>query len=695
MTLKEIDNISLSEVKFLSKKTVEKLKERGIKTVKDLIFFFPYRYEDLTKITKIKDIKIGEKVVIVGRVSNVKVFPTPKKRMFIVQGIINDETGSLRVVWYNQPYLAKMLSGGALVRLIGTLRKSSSGLQFQPEKTEIIPDKTTKIEKKILPIYTEISGLRSKYLEKIIQKILDFYEIEKVKDIIPEWLRKKYNLMSLGQSLKSIHQPKSLLEAEMAKESISFQEMFLIEIALMMEKNAISKAKAPIIELKEESLQKFLSQFDFSLTDGQRKVLSEIFNDLKSGKPMNRLLQGEVGSGKTLIAEIISLGAMESGYQVVFMAPTEILAFQHFQRLKNDFRQTDFVLALITKGHSYIAKNGFQAYRSEEYLFKLIELGEIKFIIGTHALIENPIKFKNVGLVIIDEQQRFGVEQRKKLLSQTSQNFMPHFLSMTATPIPRTLSLALYGDLDLSILEEKPFGRKEVKTYLVTKEKEELMWKFVKKEIEKGHQIFVICPRVEIEEDDEIASVKKEYEEVKKIFPEVNIGILYGKMKSEEKAKILKSLELNEIKILVSSSVVEVGIDLPLATVIIIDGAEKFGLSQLHQLRGRVGRSIHQSYCFLKVRKWTPKIKARIVAFLKAKSALELAEKDLEIRGPGELLGKNQSGIPDFAMESLKNLKFIQKVRSAVDEYLKVNPDLKFSPLIKEEIDKIRGKIFA
>jgi ATP-dependent DNA helicase RecG len=692
MKLEELE-ISLREFKGIGPKTALKLEKNKIKTIKDLLYFFPYKYQDLTQIKKISELKIGETGVILGKITNLKLFPTPKRRMFILQGIVSDETGSLKIIWYNQPFLAKTLKNNLLVALIGKLVKNRYGLNFQPIKFEILKSKED-FQKRIIPVYYEIEGIRSGFFEKIIKNILEKYDIKNLIDPLPQKILDRFNYPKLGSAILNLHQPKSFEEINLAKERLSFEELLYLELALFQERKNLAKNTAPIINKDENLIKEFLSQFDFNLTKGQIKVLEEIFNDLKKGIPMNRLLQGETGAGKTLIAEIISLHFAFQNFQVVFMAPTEILAQQHFQRFLKDFSIFDFGLGLLTSGQIFYGLKGFRAVKQINEINRLLSTGQIKIIIGTHSLIENPLNFQKVGLVIIDEQQRFGVEQRKKLLAQTKQEFLPHFLSMTATPIPRTLALAFYGDLDFSYLEEKPFGQKEIKTYVIPPSKEEIMWRFVKKEIDEGHQVFIICPRVE-EKEDEIVSVKEEYERVKKIFPLAKIAMLHGKMKSEEKEKILKAMQKNEIQILVSSSVVEVGIDLPLATTIIIQSPERFGLAQLYQLKGRVGRSIHQGYCFLVPHKLSLKSKIRLKYFLQAKSALEISEYDLKLRGGGELLGERQAGIPDLAMKSLSNLKLIERARKIAEEIINQDPKIEKYSNLRKEVNKRKSLILA
>jgi ATP-dependent DNA helicase RecG len=685
--------IPLREFKGIGPKTALKLEKNKIKTIKDLLYFFPYKYQDLTQIKKIGELKIGETGVILGKLTNLKLFPTPKRKMFILQGIISDETGSLKVIWYNQPFLARTLKSNLLVALIGKLIKNRYGLNFQPLKFEILKSKED-FQKRIVPVYSEIEGIRSGFFEKIIKNILEKYDVKNLIDPLPQKILDRFNYPKLGLAILNLHQPKSFEEIDLAKERLSFEELLYLELALFQERKNLAGNTAPIINKNEDLIKEFLNQFDFNLTKGQIKVLEEIFDDLKKGIPMNRLLQGETGAGKTLIAEIISLHFAFQDFQVVFMAPTEILAQQHFQRFLKDFSQFDIGLGLLTSGQIFYGFKGFRASKQINEINRLLSTGQIKIILGTHSLIENPLNFQKVGLVIIDEQQRFGVEQRRKLLAQTKQEFLPHFLSMTATPIPRTLALAFYGDLDFSYLEEKPFGQKEIKTYVIPPSKEEIMWRFVKKEIDEGHQVFIICPRVE-EKEDEIKSVKEEYQRVRQIFPLAKIAMLHGKMKSEEKEKILKAMQKNEIQILVSSSVVEVGIDLPLATTIIIQSPERFGLAQLYQLKGRVGRSIHQGYCFLVPHKLSLKSKMRLKYFLQAKSALELSEYDLKLRGGGELLGERQAGIPDLAMKSLSNLKLIERARKIAEEIISQDPKIEKYPNLRKEVNKRKSLILA
>jgi len=688
MKLEDLE-INLTEFKGIGTRTAEKLRKYNIQTVKDLLYFFPYRYDDLRYVTKIKDAKINENCVIVGKIKNIKVFPTPKKRMIIIQGIVEDDTGSLKVIWFNQAYIAKLLSGSPQVMLYGKLVKNKYGLHLSDPDFKIL-DKREKFKPEIIPVYKEISNIPSSFIRKIIQEIFKKFEIENLEDPIPEIIRIKANIPQLSEALKNIHMPKEIALIDSAKKRFLFEEIFYVQCKINQEKIILRMERAPIIKYDENLIKEFLEKLNIELTQSQKKVLEEIVESLQKPYPMNRLLQGETGSGKTLIAEIISLLTVNNGYMVILMAPTEILANQHFRRFLDDFSYTNYGIGLLVKNSGYYGFHGFRAIKNKEQMIALISTKKINILIGTHALIELSIPYPDVGLVIIDEQQRFGVMQRKKLLEKSSQNYLPHFLSMTATPIPRTLYLAFYGDLELSILKEKPPGRQDVKTYVVDKEHINEVWNFIKKELEKGHQVFIICPRIEKKENSkyEIRTVKEEFEKIKKIFPEYNVAMLHGKMKSIEKENIMKKMLNNEIQILVASSVVEVGIDLPLATVIVIEGAERFGLSQLHQLRGRVGRSIHQSYCFLIPEIYTPLSYKRLKILEESQDAFYIAEKDLELRGPGELLGEKQSGIPDLAMQALENMEIVNLAQKLSEELIKNNPKLEGYPLLRREIEK-------
>jgi ATP-dependent DNA helicase RecG len=689
-----IDNLEvpLEDFKNLNKKVIFKFKKYKILTIKDLLYFLPYKYLDLRKPIKIKEAKINDNVVIIAKIKDVKLIKTPKKKMFIVIAYLEDDTGLLKSIWYNQPYLLKVFKKGTQILSYGKLIKNTYGLHLANPDFHILKDqKNFKLE--IIPVYYEISGLSTNLIRKIINNIIETFNIKNLQDPLPEIVRHQAQIISLGEALIKIHSPSSLTDIEEAKKRLIFEEIFYLQAKIIQEKLLLSQERGPIINYDENLVNEFLERINIVLSNNQKQVIEEIVKDLQSIYPMNRLLQGETGSGKTLIAEIISLLTAQAGYKVLLMAPTEVLATQHFYRFLKDFSSYDLGLGLMIKKEGYYGLRGFKTRKNKDEIFRLVAQEKIKILIGTHSLLEINHQYQNIGLIIVDEQQRFGIEQRKKLLDKTQQNYLPHFLSMTATPIPRSLYLAFYGDLSLSILREKPVGRKEIITKIINPKEISNLWLFVKDQLVKNHQIFIICPRVEINDNSDIKSVKEVYEKVKKIFPETEVAMLHGKMKSYEKEKILKSLQNNEIKILVASSVVEVGIDLPLLTTIIILGAERFGLSQLHQLRGRVGRSLHQGYCFLVPEKYNKLSYLRLKILEESQDAFYIAEKDLEIRGPGELIGNKQSGFPDLAMKALENIELVNLAKNIAENLLTTNPFLKNYPLLRNEIKK-RSQFF-
>ncbi|MCL4358430.1 ATP-dependent DNA helicase RecG [Patescibacteria group bacterium] len=693
MTIKDLQ-VELDDLKGIGPKTKERLAKNNLKTVKDLLFFFPYRYEDLTTIRPIQDLIVEEKNVIIGQVKNLKIFRASRRGLTIVQGQVEDKTGSIKVVWFNQPYIINNLKSKDRFLFWGKVSENKFGPYFNNPKFHRL-ELDFKFEPKIIPIYSETDERPSKLIQKIIDLILKKYNLDQLDDPLPQSVRSDISLIDLGQAIKVSHQPQSLTELKKAQDRLVFEQLFYIQLNLIRERKKLSFESAPAIKPRPELIQTFLNQFKFNLTAGQKKALKDILTDINQTRPMNRLLQGETGSGKTILAEIAALATIANGYQVIMMAPTEILAKQHFQRFLKDFSQMDINLGLIVSKEACLGLKGFRSTKTKEVIFRLIHQKKADLIIGTHALIESKTPFPRMGLVIIDEQQRFGINQRKKLLGLASPNFFPHFLTMSATPIPRTLFLSFYSDLDLSTIKEMPKERKLVKTFLLKPNDRTKMIEFIKTQLRLGHQTFFVCPRIEATENSEIKSVKEEFEKIKKEFNQFKVELLHGKMKSEEKNKIIRKLGSAEIQSLMSESVIEVGLDLPQATVIVIEGAERFGLAQLHQLRGRVGRSIHQSYCFLAPQNYSSLISRRLQAIVDSNDALELAEKDLEIRGPGELLGQNQSGLPDLAMEALKNIELVEKAKKTAETIINDDPNLNNYPNLKKELGKMNFRFWS
>ena len=665
----------------------------GLKTIRDLLFYFPSRYENFSERKNIINLTEGDKTTVFGEVLEASLGKTWRKKMAVSEISLGDNTGIIKAVWFHQPYMAKIINIGDKVALTGKISRNKSVLFISnPDFEKISQYEALGEGSMILPVYPETSGITSRWLRFAIQKILNSLE-ENIVDPIPEEILKKYHLPSLKSSLIFIHKPQKIKDAEAARKRLAFEEIFFIQMARLCQRKEREKHHSLKINFDQEELEKFLSSFPFKLTGAQKNAVSAVADDMQKNSPMSRLLEGDVGSGKTAVAIAAAYLAISAGYQAAYMAPTEILAGQHFQSFIEYFSE----LRLTTK-IGLITSSGCQKFPSKvnpseatkiskAQLLKWVAGGEIPILIGTHSLIQDSVKFKNLALVIIDEQHRFGTKQRASLAINKSEN-APHLLSMTATPIPRTLALTIYGDLDLSLLDELPAGRKPPVTKIINPEERETAYSMIREEINKGRQAYIICPRIdEPDPEKEMAilakSVKEEAKRLKKeIFPKWEIGILHGKMTPPEKEKVLSDFKDNKIQILVATSVVEVGINAPNATVIIIEGAERFGLAQLHQLRGRVIRSSYQPYCFIFAESKSQKTIERLKALTTAKNGFELAEYDLKIRGAGELGGGKQWGISDIGMEALRNIKMVEAARTESQKIIAESPSLeKYPPL--------------
>ena len=690
----------------------KKLKRLGISTVGQLLFHFPHRYEDFSNMKKISEIKIGENVSIQGKILDIKNIRTFKKRMFLTQALLGDETGSIQAVWFNRPYLTNALKKNDLVFLSGKATPKANKYYLSNPAYEKISDKSDPIHTaRLVPVYPETEGLSSRWLRYILQPLLLQLK-DKIEDPIPKEVKEKHQLFPLNQAIWQIHFPDSLSLAQKSRERFSFEELFLIELRALRERMKLKKEKAISVPINLELIQKFVKSLPFQLTPAQKKSAWQILKDLEKNRPMNRLLEGDVGSGKTIVAMMAILNVIKNKHQTALMAPTEILAKQHYKTFNDFLKNFKISIGLLT-GKDYKLNNK-KILRKK--LLEKIEKGKIDLLIGTHALVQDSkslknkwtpkVRFSDLALVIVDEQHRFGIEQRARLSKGTNSNkkLIPHLLSMTATPIPRTLALTIYGDLDVSLIDELPKGRKKIITRIIPPEKRKEAYEFIKKEVKKGKQVFVICPRIEpsktnIESEEklnlyEVKAVKQEYEKLSsEIFPDLKVSMLHGKMKAEEKEKTMKNFKKGIIDILVSTSVVEVGIDIPNASVMMIEGSEKFGLSQLHQFRGRVGRNQEQAYCLLFTDIPGGIYFRRLKALLSTDNGFELAEKDLAIRGPGEIFGIRQWGIPDLAMASLKDISLVEKTRQAAKEILEKDPELKKHPLLKEKLTEFGSQI--
>ncbi len=693
------------------------LNHLGLKTLRDLLYYFPSRYSDISEVRNINTLSDGENVTILGSISGLKTKKGFKSKIPMGEARLSDLTGSINIVWFHQPYLAKMLKEGSTVRVTGKVTDSKNyGLTLtNPEinKEDILPidihdSLFSKNDVNIqygFPVYRESNGITSKWFYHAIQKILKQDCVKNVIDYIPDSILNSYKLPALHTALFWIHMPQKKEHGEIARKRFAFEEVFFIQLARQQERKKYEQMFSYKLKIPYKDIHDFISRFPFTPTDAQTNTINIILDDFIKDKPMSRLLEGDVGSGKTFVAATIAYAVIKNrpvgqnfgNLQVAYMAPTEVLAIQLFENFIKYFEHTGISIALMTgsgcrKFPSKSARwdNGSQIKTwtpiAKNQLLKWIKNGEIPIVIGTHALISKTVEFEDLGLVIIDEQHRFGTNQRMKLAKKDGH--APHYLSMTATPIPRTLALTIYGDLDLSIIDQMPAGRKQVITEIISENKRENAYTNIKKELKEGRQVYVICPKIDEQDDEEkikldVKSVTSESKRLKKdIFPDYNIEIMHSKMTKDKKEKVMRDFYEHKIDILVSTSVIEVGVNVPNATTIIIEGAERFGLAQLHQLRGRVIRSNHQSYCYLFADAKTEKTMDRLKAITKASNGFELAELDLSLRGAGLLSGDKQWGITDLGMEAIKNIKMVEAARNEAIKIIGIDQDLKYSPLL-------------
>jgi ATP-dependent DNA helicase RecG len=702
----------LSEVPRVGPVYQKRLQGLGIATVRDLLFHFPRSYEDFSVVTPIKSIQEGNTYCAAGKLLDIKQKTTYKKRFSVTEALLQDTTGAIKVVWFQQPYLADSLKAGDQICVAGKVARDNNGIYFASPVYEQIRNPKSEIRNyelthagRIVPTYEETAGVSSRWLRSIIKMALA--NLGNIEDSLPEDLIRAKKLPVLSQALWQVHFPDSLKTAELAQKRFAFEELLFISLFVLSERKKIASVKAPPIALNTELMKRFTQKLPFTLTSAQKKSAWSILKDLENPRPMNRMLQGDVGSGKTVVAAMAALSVVKAGYQVAFMAPTEILVQQHFKTMGPLLAPFKVTIGLLTgktdRFSSPKLPNDFIEISRTKLLEKTKE-GNIDILIGTHALIQDKVKFGNLAFVILDEQHRFGVKQRAKLLHRTT--LIPHLLSMSATPIPRTLAMTIYGDLDLSIIDELPKGRKKIETKIVEPQERLQTYRFVEKEVEKGKQVFVICPRIDPasvpqsgttagkeKQNFDMKSVKEEYEKLSRdVFPNLKVGMLHGKMARKEKEEVMRKFKFKKLDVLVSTSVVEVGVDIPNATVIMIEGADRFGLAQLHQFRGRVGRSDAQSYCFLFAES-SRGANQRLRALLELDSGFALAERDLRLRGPGDFAGTKQWGIPDFAMEQLTNLALVQEAKNTAQEILEKDIALKHYPLLKARVQELREKL--
>ncbi|KPJ69794.1 hypothetical protein AMJ44_02405 [candidate division WOR-1 bacterium DG_54_3] len=646
-------------LKGVGPKVAKLLGKLGIETIEDLIYFFPRDYEDRTQIKPIAKLSPSDFEIIRGEVISIN-HQLTRGRFSVLKLVISDQSGSIQAVWFNQPYLVKLFRKGMRLILSGKVEYSSyeGALQLSVRDFEV----DTGENLKIVPLYPLTEGLYSKKMRSIVKTALENY-LEKIQDWLPDRIRLQHNLCGLPEAIYNLHFPDKLSLVEPARRRLAFDDFFIFQIGLGLRKIIIKTAEGLSFKIDNKLLSDFRERLPFQLTPAQQRVLTEILEDMQSTHPMNRLLQGDVGSGKTVVAAIAALMAIHNGYQVAIMAPTEILAQQHCTKLERMLKPFGIDIRLVTSTTRMRQKAKGRSQKTEGQLY-----------IGTHALIQERVEFEKLGLVIVDEQHRFGVRQRAKLVKK---GITPDVLVMTATPIPRSLALTLYGELDRSVIDEMPPGRTPVKTYFVPEGKRRNAYGFMRERIKEGRQIFVVCPLVEESEKVDLKAAMDEAERLQKeIFPEYRIGLMHGRLKGDEKDEIMQRFKSGKIEVLVSTTVIEVGIDISNATVMVIEHAERFGLSQLHQLRGRIGRGAEQSYCFLIADAKTAEARARIRAMLDSTDGFRIAEVDLGLRGPGEFFGTRQSGLPNFRVaDIIRDEKILREARTAAFELIAAEQD--------------------
>ena len=664
-------------------KTLEKLK---ITTMYDLLTHYPRAYEDWSKITPIRNLEIDSQYVIVGRISGLEM-RIAGSGLKIISAYLYDGTGRIKLIWFNQEYIMDKISDGMRLLVIGKVkfdnwtgeRTMSQINSFSVLDEEEVP------EIGIMPIYPATATLNQNFFRKAVKTLLD--KMPRLEEILPEEIIKELHLIKLDDAARWIHFPRNKEELHEARKRLAFDELFLIQCGLMLIKKEAQDEKLGINHKKNgELMKKVLKSLPFELTGDQKKTLKVIVKDMENVLPMRRLIQGDVGSGKTVIAMLALVKTVENGYQGALMAPTEILATQHYEKFSKILGELGIKIGLLSR-------KTISTKKRREELYKKIFEHEIDILIGTHAILEEGVKFSKLGLVVTDEQHRFGVTQRSKLEKKSEK--IPDMLVMTATPIPRTMVLTVYGDLDVSLIKELPPGRKPIKTYLQTPKTREKVYEFVFEEIIHGRQAYVVCPLIERSESELLNKIDPAVEIYERLskgrFKSVNCGLIHGKLKSKEKDEIMEKFRLGEIKLLISTTVIEVGVDVPNATVMVIENAERYGLAQLHQLRGRVGRGSKNSYCIL----ISDEKKERLRAMEKNTDGFKLAEIDLKLRGPGEFFGETQHGLPDLKIADVfRDVEVLVAASEAAEKFVKTESDLKYYTNLRKNLAIAYGEKF-
>lgn len=667
-------NSPVSTLKGIGEQRERKLQKLGISTIEDLLTHYPREYKDRSEIIKIADLPMDEPSTFLAQIKE-EGQNSRYGRLVYTRMKVYDETGSVGVLWYNQPYMKNSLKMGEWYLFSGKLQKKYGRKEILSPECERIGENFA--GGRIIPVYPASEGISQKMLRNLMEEALSQMS-GGMREELPLWLRKEYKLAERNFAIENIHFPKTEQGFYDARRRLVFEELFILQTALYQLKNTLEDSGEGIILKKKKALQEGEALLPFALTNAQKRVLKEIEKDMTSGKIMNRLVQGDVGSGKTAVAIITAYWAIKNGYQATIMAPTEVLANQHFESFQKIFEPVGIEVVLLT--------GSLKAKEKRETLEKVAN-GEAQMIVGTHAVIQKGVEFHKLGLAITDEQHRFGVRQRSTLADK-GENV--HTLVMTATPIPRTLALILYGDLDISIIDELPPGRQKIDTSAVDSRYHQRIYAFIQKHVAAGRQAYVICPMIEESEKLEVQSVLNYTEELVKELPDCRVACVHGKMKAKEKQEIMDGFAAGNIDVLVSTTVIEVGINVPNATIMLIENAERFGLAQLHQLRGRVGRGSEKSYCILVSDTKTKVAKERMKTMTESEDGFVISEKDLKLRGPGEFFGIRQHGLPELKIADLyKDMAILKEAQSAAAELLKKDRALEAEDhqLLREHIE--------
>lgn len=663
---------SLEQVKGVGPKTAAQFAAAGLRTVGDLLMFLPRKHEDFTNVSSIVDLKSG-KVTIRAKCESISTRPV-RRGLRLTTAVLADETGKLNAVWFNQPYRTQQLgSSSDWFYFSGEFEYNYGKYQLTNPSAEIAKEMPVQADR-LLPVYHAIHGLKSVTVRKALETLRPLMSV--LPETLPAEVVRSERLMSRADTISAMHFPKTIEDVTRARERLAFEELFELLLASQLNKRENQKLAGYAIPFEVDVVKQFVAQLPFELTNAQRRAAWDILQDFEKATPMNRLLQGDVGSGKTVVAGLAARQAASHGYQTALMAPTEILAGQHAETLDKLLAPFGVKVGLLI---------GSVKGKTRQTLYEQMKNGEVDVVVGTHALIQDAVEFHQLGFVVIDEQHRFGVDQRQKLLSKSGT--LPHLLAMTATPIPRSLALTVYGELDVSVLNERPAGRLPIETKIISPVGVPNMYAQVDAEIAKGRQAYVICSLIADNPDNDIKSVQAEYKRLKAtIFGHRSIGLLHGKMKPTEKDEVMRDFKDGKYDILVSTTVVEVGVDVPNATVMIIENADRFGLSQLHQLRGRVGRSDHQSYCYL-VMSTSNKPSERLREIEKSNDGFYLAEVDMKLRGPGEIYGRMQHGALNLQIATLADTALIARAQKAVKRFLEAGDDVDKYKKSNETID--------